>query len=370
LFQAIGINLFIGLYDGCVEKDPVDGAILPALRFYGMPVICDQATGLAGPNGSEHLTDHIIVGWNQTDEPDNAQWIAATQSYGPCIDPSAIVQLYNQYRAADPNRPVFLGLGQGVGFDADNPYVGRGYDCNENAGRGLADYPRYIEGADIISNDSYPLNNHVPLWWVGRSVDRLREWSGYRKAVWTWIETTNIDPASGNGTPTPADIRSEVWMAVIHGARGFGYFVHQFSPTFEEDSVLFPEHADAKNAMIAINAQVTSLARVLNTPSVANGVTVFSSNANSPIDWMLKRYGGSTFLFAMGGKDGGATTGSFRLRDFPDRAVAAVLGEDRRILIKHGEFQDHFDQYEVHIYEVLYDPTSKVRIGAPAPIEQ
>ena len=363
LFQSVGINLFIGLWDGCVENDPADGPVLPLLRHYGMPVICDQETGLAGPNAPEHRTDPIIQGWLQMDEPDNAQWNSASQTYDPCIAPSAIVTRYDQYRAADPNRPVHLNLGQGVGFDADNPYVGRGADCNQGAGRGLADYPNYIEGADIVSNDSYPRNNRVPLWWVGRSVDRMREWAGYRKPVWTWIETTNIDPTGGNGTPTPADIRSEVWMTLIHGGLGFGYFVHQFSPVFEEDSIFYPEHADAKDAVAAVNAQVTALARVLNTPSVANGVTVVSSNPNSPIDLMLKRYGGSTFLFAMGGKDGGAATATFRLRDFPDFAVATVLGENRRIEIRGGEFQDHFDQYEVHLYQMLFAPNSGPKVG-------
>ena len=49
--------------------------------------------------------------------------------------------------------------------------------------------------------------------------------------------------------------------------------------------------------MAADNIGVLALARVLNQPSVVNGVvSVTSSNANAGINYLLKRYGGFTFL--------------------------------------------------------------------------
>jgi len=362
LYKGINVNLFIGLWDGTVEYDPVDGPILPLLRQYGMPVFGDQETGLSGPDAPEHLTDPIIEGWTQMDEPDNAQWNSNTQTYDPCIAPAAIINTYGQYQAADPNRPVYLNLGQGVAFDPASPYVGRGEECNYGVGRGLADYPKYIQGADIVSSDCYPDNDHNPLWWVGKSVDRLRKWASYKKPAWQWIELVNFNNDPTVTVPV-ADIKSEVWMTIIHGGLGFGYFCHQFAPVFEEDALFFPEHADVLAMVTAINIQVTALARVLNTPSVANGVSVASSNVNSPIDFVLKRYGGSTFLLAMGGKDGGPATGTFKLRDFPPAAAAAVLGENRRIVIRHGVFQDNFAQYGVHLYQIFFDPNAKSKLG-------
>ena len=77
------------------------------------------------------------------------------------------------------------------------------------------------------------------------------------------------------------------------------YFVHQFSPAEEEDSILHPEHADVKAAVAATDAQVAALARVLNTPSVGNGVTVASSSAHAALNVLLKRSGGCTFLLAV-----------------------------------------------------------------------
>jgi len=118
---------------------------------------------------------------------------------------------------------------------------------------------------------------------------------------------------------------------------------------------------------------VTALARVLNTPSVANGATVGSSNANAAIDFMLKRNGGATFLLAINdlipkgstpldetGLSGGPTTATFTLRDFPARATALVLGEDRQIEIRNGVFQDVFaNSYSFHLYEILFDPNTQ-----------
>ena len=367
-FKDVGVNLFIGLSNGTVEKDSAGNPILPLLRQYGMPVFGDQKTGLAGPDAAEHRTDPIIQGWAQIDGPDNAQPNPNGSGYVDCISPSAIVNLYNQYKTADPNRPVYLNLGQGASFDNGSPYNGRGSTCDQPS-RQLNDYPSYVQGADIVSNDSYPKNDSHPLWWIGRNVDRLREWANYKKPVWQWIELVNFNNNPGVTLSTD-EIKSEVWMTIIHGGLGFGYFVHQFAPVFEEDSLFYPEHANEKNAVAAINSQVTALARVLNTPSVANGATVTSSNANAPINFILKRNGGATFLLAINdlipvgstpldeiGLSGGATTGTFTLRDFPARATALVLGENRQLEIRNGVFQDLFaTDYSFHIYEILFDP--------------
>ena len=88
-------------------------------------------------------------------------------------------------------------------------------------------------------------------------------------------------------------------MSIIHGARGVGYFVHQFSPVFEEASIFFPEHADAEAAVANTNIRVAALARPLNMPPVGNGVTVKSSSPNAAINVLLKRYGGVTSAFAV-----------------------------------------------------------------------
>jgi hypothetical protein len=397
MFEAVGVNQFVALWSGAVETSPKEGPVLPLLRQFNMRVFGDQESALAGADAAKHLIEPIIDGWVQVDEPDNAQSLPAG-GYGDCITPSAVISTYKTLKAADPQRPVYLGLGQGTGYNSNSCYEGRGSTCC-SAGRGLEDYALYIQGGDILASDVYPQNDAHPLWWIGRTTDRLRYWSNYQKPVLQDIELVNYNN-SASVTLTPAEVEAEVWMTIIHGARGYIYFVHQFAPSQEEDSIFHSEHADVKAAVAATDIQVAALARVLNTPSIGNGVTATSSNANAAINVLLKRYGGCTFLLAINdglpqnhtahpmtetslfcrgstlctdstARSGGAlsmspagsTTATFTLRDFPAHAVAIVLGEKRQIPITNGVFSDDFaTSYAWRLYQILFDPNPKASL--------
>ena len=96
---------------------------------------------------AEHLTDPIIDGWMQEDEPDNAQTDCERKLRRLRPSLSCLLQLYgyggarydsrairshplSQFKAADPNRPVYLGMGQGTGYNnTATGYNGRGSTC-------------------------------------------------------------------------------------------------------------------------------------------------------------------------------------------------------------------------------------------------
>ncbi len=334
-YRSIGINTFVGLSQDTTNVE------LAALRDAGMQTICDQDL-----DWMAHLTDSTIDGWRiPQDEPDNAQPVTDGGSgYGPCIDPAVIVSEYDAQAGADPNRPMFLNLGQGVAYV---DYPGRGDACAEQTSM----YPMYAAGADLLSFDIYPLNNTDAttggnLWYVASGVDNLRGWASYQKAVWNWIETTGIDDPAH--TPTPAQIRTEVWMSLVHGSMGIGYFCHIFSPNFIEAGLLsLPSNASAVGT---INQEIQTLAPVLNTRSLANGATVSSSNVSSPVDLMVKRYMSNLYVFAVAMRPEG-TTATFVIRGVPIGS-ATVLGESRSIAIDGGTFSDTFAPYEVHLYEI------------------
>jgi hypothetical protein len=332
-YKSIGVNLFVGLWRGPTE------AQLKTLAAAGMPVLAGRTRNAASTPGVE-----IIRGWSLMDEPDNAQ-DKPGGGYGPCILPPAIVDQYRALTAADPTRPVFLNLGQGV---INEKWNGRGEVC----GKHDEHYAQYIGGADIVSYDVYPVNSKLPLWYVGAGVERLRKWANYGKPIWNWIETTAIRQGP---KPTPAEIKAEVWMSIVHGTRGIGYFCHSFSPVEVEAGPL--RDPETRRGLAAINQQVASLAHVLNERSVANGVTVSSANAESPVDTLLKRYGGATYLFAVGSRPGGETTASFTLRDCGNLSVE-VLGESRTIPARGGVFRDSFANYHVHLYKIPFDPST------------
>ena len=331
-FAALGINQYIGLYNGPSEGD------LTTLTTGKMPALGDQnAVGLA------HLSDPILRGWTQQDEPDNAQPDGAG-GYGPCVAPSTIVASYAAWTGKDATRPVFLNFGRGA---ADTAWFGRGSACASKTDM----YPQYAAGADVLSFDIYPVNDAAgkeppKLWMVAQGVDNIRGWADRKKPVWTWIETTAID---GAAKPTPAQLRMEVWSAVVHGALGIGYFVHQFKPAFSEAALL--DDATTSAAVLEVDTQLGKLAPVLDTPSIANGVGVKTTDAAIPIDVMLKRFGGSTYLFAVGMRDG-KNQATFTLSCVGKAAKAEVLGESRTVDVTAGVLTDAFEPYAVHLYKI------------------
>ncbi|MGH7293462.1 MAG: hypothetical protein ACRELB_00945 [Polyangiaceae bacterium] len=105
----LGVNIYVGNNAG---TDPMAASDLAAVKNAGMYAIVGQdAVGLA------NVDDPTIVGWWMTpDEPDNAQ-SNGSGGYGPPVDPATLVTQYAAYQKADPTRPVWLGLGQGVAYD-------------------------------------------------------------------------------------------------------------------------------------------------------------------------------------------------------------------------------------------------------------
>ena len=333
-YQNAGINLYVGLWQGPTE------AQLATLKAAGMPVICGQnAVGLA------HKNDPTIVAWMHDDEPDNAQpaidpATGKQDGWGPCVPPPKIVKDYGALRAADPTRPIMLNLGCGVAYDE---WIGRG------SGASLSDYDTYVKGCDIVSFDVYPVAGvGMPdkLWYVPKGVDRLVKWTGGKKPVWSCIECTNFDGKAG---PTPSQVRSEVWMAIIHGANGLIYFVHQFKPTFDETALL--DDPQMLSEVTSINKQIRNLTPVLKSPGAPDAASVTSSNAAAPIDLLVKRKDGATYIFAAGMRSEN-TSGAFMVRGIHGDANVEVLGENRAITAHDGKFTDDFKPFGVHIYRI------------------
>lgn len=358
-YKAAGFNLYIGLWDGPTAEQ------LQLLRDADMPVICDL-----NDYARAHLDEPFFVGWMHGDEPDNAQTFAGFwkgdkekikegwpeiyeqqglskrdyQGYGPSVPPQWIVRDYEKIKTVDATRPTFLGLGQGVAWEK---YHGRG----ERTGH-LEDYATYLAGCDIACFDIYPaahdnLAVKDALWYVPLGVRRLRQWCQDSKPVWVHLET-GIIGAPGS-EPTPQQVKAEAWMALIHGARGIDFFVHQFKPKFNEHALL--DNPDMLAAVTAVNQQITSLAPVLNSATLVDGVVVESTNPKTPVHAMVKRRDGATYIFsaAMYCEE---TKATFRVNGLRGNRTAEALGEDRTVRVQNGVFTDAFVGNGVHLYRI------------------
>ena len=331
-FAAIGINTFVGLWH------PPTADTLAQLQRHGIYLVLEQTQDALALKDSP-----VIRGWLHIDEPDNAQ-PDGKGGYGDCVSPEEIVRRYEEMRARDASRPVYLGFGQGV---ANPGWIGRGTKCTAIAPKTY--YQAASRGADIVAFDIYPIaearQGHVmgKLDLVGRGVRNLKRWAPAGVPVWADIETTHIK--NPNRRPSPDEIRNEVWMAIINGAMGINYFVHEWQPSFREDGVF--RYLDVVAELKRLNKQIHDLAPVLNGPTIENAVAI---EATGEVAHMVKESPAATYIFAVNMEKTRVHTKVMTTLTAAGPVVA--IGEDRALNLTNGTFDDNFEGYQARIYQL------------------
>jgi List-Bact-rpt repeat protein len=323
--KAFGLNGMVGV------ENP-EGTQEGLLRQAGMHVFvqADERTRF-NDIGSE------TAGWLTSDELDM------------CCGPPGFgggngYQMLDSIRAGLPqdNRLRFTNYGKGVIF----------WETDQQAAQFVNQYQ------DVVSDDVYwftdPNEKSDPrsgfAYGYGDTVSRIRyldSLDGKRKPVWAVVELgwPFTESASAGGRRIlPAESRAAVWQSLIAGARGIVYFDHNFGPGTPGSTILDAGYPDTQAMMKSVNAQVQSLAPVLNSPTITSGVSV-----SGPVRWMGKlTSSGGVYIFA--GATTGATSATFTV---PSGTTAEVVGEGRNIPISGGTFTDSFaDKNAIHIYRV------------------
>jgi hypothetical protein len=216
------------------------------------------------------------------------------------------------------------------------------------------------------------------------------------KPVWNVIEVgwpfTETDE-QGARQIEPAEIRAAVWQSIIAGARGILYFNHSFGgPNPTDHALRDPAYASQRAMVKSVNAQITRLAPVLNSPTVRSGWSQ-GAGTTAMVKWAAgkgakakkrckskkkrkckqakakkakakkrckskkkckkaKRKQAKGYLYVFAGSAGSPVEGRFSLR-CAGSGKAAVVGEDRTVPVRRGSFSDHFaDGNAIHIYRI------------------
>jgi hypothetical protein len=349
LYKEMGINTFVSLYNGALSGSPKE---LDVVKSQGMRAIIDPNTSYF--NQTFNTTyGNTASGYSYQDEIEGNPCSVLDYDYllpfctdsGGKIDTLSFVRMTNEVKSRDGNtRPVYQGF--------THSFL-QGY-INTDSGDA---YQHIIDGGDIIGYDAYVMTDRRFSYYTGG-----KTWAEYQtvaiarnnmknmRPIWPDIETSEVDTFNTICyRPTPADMQSMVWNAIIAGARGITYFNNNFASNCPNASLgshilLNSTYSDIRAGVTNVNTRVKNLAPVINS-KFANGFETHNGQINS----MTKYYNNQFYIFATP-KASGAQTVTFTVKT---GSSVSVVDESRTIPISGGAFSDTFaNDTTAHIYKI------------------
>ena len=249
-FAEMGVNIFVG--------DPADDAKVGCDNIARNG--CAAFVGWKKYAGDEAKRKAIaaspgFLGWMHGDEPDNPG-VVNGEYRATHIPPAEVIADYQAMKASSTPAPMYLNLGIGLA-------VGDHQTTPDDI------YKEFMKSANLVCYDVYPVSTHDQgasrLHLVAKGMAHLKALAGPDKPAWIWLECTAIGgdkPGIGIRAPYPHELRAEVWMSILHGADGIGYFPHQFTP-YKGGPAAIPEIIQKE--MKLTNSLLHKLAPVLRT---------------------------------------------------------------------------------------------------------
>jgi hypothetical protein len=325
--KELGINTFVG--NG---GDNASAEYLDECRAQGVWCVMD-------PADLSVADDPSLFGWIFGDEPDLD---------GNAVEPSEIRTQYNDIHEADPNHPTLLTLTSGFFSQMDPPDW-----MNGDRSR----YSDYAKASDAVGFDLYPVYGWCRpdwLYYVGASQEELVQEYAPDRAAYQWIECVrtssqwcDLDQRAPDDGPTPAEVRNEVWQAVVHGAKAIGYFTHSWECP---DYTQFCLSAEQESELERTNAELTALTvPILSAPYERTVRVTPSSTAR--IDWTTRRVDSQVTLIVVN-VETSAVEVSFEVPGLVAGSDVSVHDEDRALRPVGEKFTDSFDPLAVHIYDI------------------
>jgi len=329
---SLGVNTYMGAEH--------DGSDIDTITSHGISVIAQSEWSTR-----ELANDPLVVGWHVSDECDMG--LGECTGAGDEWDNLALQKtLVADARAHNDGRFLQANFGNGV--------LGT-YWATET----MDDQVGLV---DVSSVDKYAYSSpHVqdllpgsPTWPAGKNPgtagaygwlqDQMESFMSpaASKPNWVFVETampylTEPEARSIDGS----QIEGAVWNGIIHGASGIAYFQHNNSGCGNYS--LVECGTELQNTVKAVDAEVRSLAPVINTQS-------YVYKFGPQLETALKTYDGSAYIFAM--TDGSTGDRTFTLPGGLTGNVE-VVGEGRTIAVSNGSFTDSFASESTHhIYRI------------------
>jgi hypothetical protein len=307
---AMGVDVFLG--KGCSSNpDAEEVAQLSRLNAFSVLPYDDAVKGSPG-----------LFGWHFDDEPD-----------GNGEPPSTIAHQYRLNRSRDPNHLNFLTVESNF-YSLMSPPPG--------GDRSI--YRSYAAATDVLGFDLYPIYGWCRPDWIARVAgaqqELVQQYAGGRP-TYQWIEASSTSSrwCKGRG-PTPTEVRAEVWMAVVNGAKAIGYFTHSWTPDYSQFRV-----------SRGVRAEIARTDRELEglTPVIL-GRRVAASSSATPIEAIGRSHGGAVYVIAVN-TSRSRVSASISVAG-GGSGTARVVDENRTLRTAGGRLTDTFAPLAAHVYEI------------------
>lgn len=258
-----------------------------------------------------------LVGWTYPDEPENNNY-----------SPQRLSDEFSIRRASPDGLVSFLTTGSGF-FRAPfrDPHVER------------STYRAYTQLADVAGFDLYPLGHCqkdlTSVYDAQREFDALAG----RMPTFQWIETGPIKPEyCGGFAMSPQELKAEVWLAVVGGARGIGFFTHTWSPGHKS----FDVRPEVEHAIWQTSSLLAAVRPGLLGAPASSGVN------SGAIKVLARRDAKQTYVFAVN-THRAPVVAQIHVPRISNGKIT-VFGERRSVTVDNAQFVDRFPALGVHVY--------------------
>ncbi|MCM8767359.1 MAG: hypothetical protein NC921_01060 [Candidatus Omnitrophica bacterium] len=257
------------------------------------------------------------------------------------IPPEEWAKKYNELKEKDKTRPIFLTLTAN--------FMDEFTRWDEETKKRI--YPEYVKHCDVIGFDVYPIFGWNKIEWidyVAKGTDKLRKLAG-QKPLFAWIETNKgskwVSPERQKDV-LPEHTRAEVWMAIIKGATGIGYFTHSWVPSYKQ----FAPTDEMRKELKRLNQQITKLAPVILSDPYDGKIEIMNQS-NLKYHFKATKKDGEIWIFAQNLEY--EKEGEFEIKiEEIKKGKVEVYDEGREIEIVDGKFSDYFKPLAEHIYKI------------------
>ncbi|MCC7300367.1 MAG: hypothetical protein IT583_04750 [Verrucomicrobia bacterium] len=257
------------------------------------------------------------------------------------FDPRVLEEAYQLIRENDPYHPVLI--------------------CNDS----VDGIHTYKNAHDMFFPDPYicPQTNNTltqPMTYISTFIDNAVSDGGGKKLVGNTPQIFNYADFGkpNNRAPTFMETRCAMYLAIIHGARGFSLYKYGDSTwaggtnTTKKGGVNYP---DLRVGTPFLISEIKTLSE-----SLLLGQTTPAQATNSNIHLLFKKLGSDYYLFACNVTN---KVVSSAITNLPAGITnLSVVSENRKVTPAAGKFTDSFKAYDVHVYTTRTNLTTSATL--------